>query len=507
MSHSVLVVARNLRGRDTRCSSSRIFKTDYHHFRIAAKMRKHPISVKHYTTNTTTVSGYDSKSAMLTENNIGTRGAIAPVNNSIVPSLIPAELDDLLRSNLARNHLFTLGTDLIKLDLYQKFGHMTSVTGGGFIKTLVHNLSTFVREEFEPDRSTETGKRLRELVYLTSNLELYNQDICKGKETGILNTHNISDFKWFFIAAGYMLVTSSKAKIVEFTEALAEIYARARKYENFLSNPENERQNERQELLDILGDYYNNVEIDESLFHNGPKYISMYYDGDYKVKLPALPAIKDKKLLAKALIHKELYRAFLAPDHPIAKRLTILGYTDLNFRNYMVFRYDLSFLDGLGDFFLERESTNLMYKFKKMAPYNNDFTFGNRTYNMLKRILATNTLLSRLAAAYNLPFAVKDANIRRCLNDYIEKYDEWATTATEIEDGGIPEDIRYEQEFIADYFEAYVGALFLDNPDVAQAYVSELYMNILLLIGDKYKGRDFYYKYGDWCTDIIGRKI
>ncbi|KAG7195072.1 uncharacterized protein KQ657_004186 [Scheffersomyces spartinae] len=464
-------------------------------------MRKHHTKARHYSS-----PGFRRPTTMSDNDNV--INSNAPIPNTIVPSLIPAKLDDLLRSNFSRNHLFNLGTDLIKLDLYQKFGHMTSVTGGGFIKTLVHSLSTFVKEEFEPDRTSEAGNRLRELVYLTSNLDLYNEDLRRGEETGILNTHNISDFKWFFIAAGYMLVTSSKAKIVQFTESLAEIYAKARKYENLLTNPENQLQNEQQELLDILNDYYETVEVDESLIHNGPKHITMYYDGDYKVKLPELPTIRNKQLLVKALIHKELYRAFLTPNHPIATKLKHIGYTDLNYRNYMVFRYDLSFLDGLGDFFLEREATNLMYKFKNMAPYNNDVSFGNRTYNMLKRILATNTLLSRLAAAYNLPFALKDTVVHTFLQTYIEKYDHWSTTATQIDEGGIPDDIRYEQEFIADYFEAYVGAVFLEDPDKAQLYVNELYMNILLLIGDKYKERDpCLYKYGNWCTDIIGRKI
>lgn len=62
----------------------------------------------------------------------------------------------------------------------------------------------------------------------------------------------------------------------------------------------------------------------------------------------------------------------------------------------------------------------------------------------------------------------------------------------------------YEEEFLGDYFESYVGALFLEQPAVATKFVGEIYHSVLNLI-TKTLPPDV--SYDIWTTSIIGRSL
>ena len=75
-------------------------------------------------------------------------------------------------------------------------------------------------------------------------------------------------------------------------------------------------------------------------------------------------------------------------------------------------------------------------------------------------------------------------------------------------------EIVCEEEFIADYFEQFVGALYLEKPTVAIAWLNDVFERILHLITDDYKivfGKNsrlqVRYDYKAWSIDVIGRFI
>lgn len=420
--------------------------------------------------------------------------------------LIPSQLDSLLGTSWIRHHLYILGLDIVKLQLYQKFSHLLTVGGGGIIKTVVFDLSSFIKRELKPnDMNSNTAQQLRDLVYFGSNSN--NPPKEGGSESPeISNRHSISDFRWFFIAVGYMIVFQSENNIEDITDKIVNIYINSNN-NRILEDYNRQDDASNSKILELAKEYYENVPINRAkLYGNEPKYITMFETKDYRISLPPLPEIHNKELLAKSLMHKELYRGLLDPKHPFSKELKFRNII-LDQKAYNIMKYDLSFLDGLGDFYLARESSNLLYKYRRYPNDNPLHQFGRKSYNLLRTILATNTLLSELALAYNLHQGLDDVIVFRLLRkSYVPHLNQWKNSNSEFDNKDAR---RYEQEFIADYFEQYVGALFLEQPEVAQTWISEIYENILLLISDVNKSTGAFkiYDYNAWSADVIGRSL
>lgn len=116
-------------------------------------------------------------------------------------------------------------------------------------------------------------------------------------------------------------------------------------------------------------------------------------------------------------------------------------------------------------------------------------------------------MLSELALAYNLHKGLDDVVVFKLLRkSYVPHLNQWKNSNSKFDN----DEVRgYEQEFIADYFEQYVGALFLEQPEVAQGWITEIYENILLLISDVQvsAGTSRNYDYNAWSVDVIGRSL
>lgn len=419
--------------------------------------------------------------------------------------LIPTKLDNLLSTSWIRHHLYTLGYDIVKLQLYQKFSHLLTAGGGGIIKTVVFDLSAFIKRELKPnDMQSTTAQQLRDLVYFGSNSNYYLANTT-NEEQKIYNRQSISDFRWFFIAVGYMIVSQSDNNIDDITDKIINIYINSNN--NRILEDATRRENDiNLKVLELAKEYYQSVPINhEKLYGNEPKYITMFETKNYRINLPPLPKIHNRELLAKSLMHKELYRGLLDPKHQFSKELKQRN-INLDKGAYNIIKYDLSFLDGLGDFYLARESSNLLYKYRGL-PNDNPGQFGRKSYNLLRTILATNTLLSELALAYNLHQGLDDVIVFKLLRkSYVPNLNQWKNSNPNFDNDDAR---RYEQEFIADYFEQYVGALFLESPDIAQKWIAEIYENVLLLISDVHRptGQLKNYNYSAWSADVIGRSL
>lgn len=402
---------------------------------------------------------------------------IATMTDNAVPT-------EMLLSAWLRHHLFILGFDKIKLHAYQKFSSLLSQGGGGVIKNVVFDMSLFVKKEWA------SGLEL---------LEHVAADLALG--------HNMTDFKWFYISVGYMMLTEPEFKVDSLTNKVVDFYLQLGGSHLLLNTPIGRTE---KLILKLAVKYYKSVKIDYRTLYDPnlhPRFIRVG-DSDCTIQLPALPKIHSKHLLAKALLHKELYRGVFLPEHEFCQSLMAQNISvDRSALN--VIRYDLSFLDGLGDFFLATESSKFLYKFRLLEPYSEDASFGKKTYNLLKTILATNTLLLRLAVAYNLHSALQDEIVSAMLRESYIPY----IASNRVSENGLV--MKYEEEFVADYFEQYVGALYLEQPQVAKEWINVLFERILFLISDSYrvvhrrKKRllSCHYDYRAWSVDVIGRSI
>lgn len=420
--------------------------------------------------------------------------------------LATPHLEVLLSSSWVRHHLYILGYDIVKLNLYQKFSHLLSVGGGGFIKNVVFDLSAFIKRELaaEPGAGT-SAQQLIDLMDLGPKLALQATEAQNPKHTQVFSRYRIPAFRWFFILVGYMLMHRPDSEFHDLTDRIVDIYMQLTQNE-LVSAPQTGSRLEDAALIAVCNHYFDTVEVDYDLLFSSSKdfHITMHLN-DYKIELPPLPRVRDKRLLLKALMHKELVGALLQPQNAFLKEIAAQKLA-FDRSSCNIIKYDLSFLDGLGDFYLARESSNLLYKLRCMQPFLEDDSFGRKTYNLLRTILATNTLLSKIAVAYNLHRGLKDQMVMDELNsEYISHVDEW-------NDPHVNKDVvKYEQEFVADYFEQYVGALFLDQPEVAQDWITEIYENILFLISTTHrvtcKSLAIKYNYRAWSIDVIGRSI
>lgn len=403
-------------------------------------------------------------------------------------------IENYLTRSWLRQHLYYLGFDLIRLHSYQKLSKSIGTNSGGMIKSLVSDISTFINRELgEYNSSTAASNELKDLMYC------YGNDVISD-----FTPHNISPCRLFFMFAGYMMLNQSSAEQLDkFTDRLVSIYLSSNNFN--LTNRTDAFSNK---VVTLNNEYFNNCQINyDVLYNNSPKSINLFITKHIKIDLPPLPKIYNKKLLAKSLVHKELYRAFIHPDHPFNKILISNGIEPKE--TSQILRNDLSFFDGLGDYYLAHESSNLLYQFKNSAPYKDETSFGRKSYTLLKTILATNTLLSRLALAYNLHEGLNDPIVRRFFkDDYVPLLEQWCDSefiATEEY-----KDFRYEQEYVADYFEQYVGTLFLEQPNVCQKWINKIYENILFSISNEHKVPSkvlVQYDYNSWGVDVIGRRL
>lgn len=392
-----------------------------------------------------------------------------------------------LTSSWYKHHLFLLGLDKIKLCVYQKLSHFHTQVGGGAIKSVVSDLVLFAK--------TECVSHPKILEHVGGSVELSS---CRQNNRKL-------DVRSFYVQVAYKLLTEDESKVDTLADALLELYLELRGHKLTLNAPVNAQE---KQILRLAAKYYKSSSINYRLLYDHKSYPRTIdiADQSLTIHLPPLPQIKSKHLLAKALMHKELYRAVFLPDHDFYKTL-VSNNVSIDRLALNVIRYDLLVLDGLGDLFLAGESSEFLYKFRHLDPYSADDTFGKKTYNLLRTILATNTLLSRLAVAYNLHSALDDDIVCEMLE---HEYIPYMAGHRDIEPPTCQ--ARYEEEFIADYFEQYVGALYLEQPVVAKAWINQLFEQILFSITDSYRIKHrkrslVQYDYRAWGVDVIGRPL
>lgn len=257
--------------------------------------------------------------------------------------------------------------------------------------------------------------------------------------------------------------------------------------------------------LEVTSNYYNSAKINyRSLYDSllNRRQVSIG-DGKY-ITVPPLPQVKSKNLLARTLLHKELYLALLLPGHQVHANLIYNG-IPVDTETLKVVRYQLLFLDGLGDYLIAKEASAFLFKFRVLEPYSADESFGRKTYQSLRAFLGTNALLLRLALVYNLLIALEDLVV----NDLLHK--SYVPTLLSGNYAKRTAEVAYEEEFAADYFEQYVGALYLENPEHTKDWLSALFERILCLISDDHRigklQKHFRYNYKAWTVDMIGRSI
>lgn len=394
---------------------------------------------------------------------------------------------DVIQSAWFKTHLSMLGVDNIKLYAYQKLSALSRTSGGGFLKQTVEQLTNFAKEEW--------SSKDHLVKHVQSDLEKYNF---------FSSTLNL---KLFYMAVGLLsfMEHGQENRVQVLTNELVDAYLMRGGTKLSLTQPSTLEKR----VLKVASDYYKSVKIDYRNLYDpllNSRWVSIG-DGAAGITVPPLPQVKSKHLLARALLHKELYLALLLPEHQVHAKLVEKG-IPINAETLKVVRYDLLFLDGLGDYLIATEASAFLYKFRSMQPYNKDDTFGKKTYHSLRRILGTNTLLLRLALVYNLPTTLEDPVVNKLLH---ESYIPNLTLGNHVERTA---EIVYQEEFAADFFEQYVGALYLENPMAAKAWLNDLFERILYLISDEYKipqrrksKHQVRYDYRAWSVDVIGRSV
>lgn len=400
-------------------------------------------------------------------------------NKPMVP--ISPPLDPGTLGGWYKHHLSMLAVDKLKLHIYQKLFSLPSQFDSGFIKCVVSDLVSFGQ--------TACVSHPRVLEHVG----------------GALKSRHKLDVRAFYVQVAYMMFKEPESKIEQLADSMLELYLELRDYKLTMSDLASPQE---KVILRLATKYYKSCNINYRLMYDHKSYPRNIHmaDESLTISLPPLPQIKSKHLLAKALMHKELYRAVFLEEHEFHKSLVAKN-INVDRLALNVIRYDLSFLDGLGDLFLAGESSEFLYKFRHLEPYSSDETFGKKTYNLLRTVLATNTLLSKLAIAYNLHVALDDSIVRNVLE---QEYIPYTAGQRDIEPPY--EQARYEEEFIADYFEQYVGALYLEQPLVAKQWINQLFEQILFSISDSYKikqrkKKDIKFDYRAWGMDVVGRSL
>lgn len=443
---------------------------------------------------------------LLPSTTIGVRTLITYRNYSIsgmareVDHLVPSNSAHLMKSGWHKRYLYSLGKDSLRLAVYQKLYELLPETGGSTLKGVVFDMLNFVKNELADHGSGSRADEFRQILYFGSNLD----------ETHA--SHTVPLFKWFFIAVGMAVVSKKDPNLLDnLIEKMIEFYMGSFNLQH--NSPRITTLPTK--ILSTMDWYYESVPVDlDLLYSNAPKSLRLELKGiDTTIPLPALPQLKDRSLLVKALIHKELANSFILPQHPLSSIFSYEG-IPLDKSTVNIVRHDLSFLDGLGDFFVCNETTELVYRLKSSSQL---CGYGMPTYKSIKTVFSTNAFFSRLALAYKLPFAIGDSVAKdMLLESYLSGFDRLnqplnldklvcynETTAN----------AKYEQELLADYFEQYIGALFQEDPTLTQKWLAEIYDSILLLVppalminGKRYQHLEVY-KYNDWCVDVIGKAL
>lgn len=385
------------------------------------------------------------------------------------------QADFLDASAWYRHHLYLLGYDKLKLDMYKKFLSLQAWSNGAGVKNLVHDLARFIKQD-----CTKHPELMQHITSLAPE---------RPKKPS----------KWLYICVAQMILSDADHEIDLLSDTILELYIQLRGDSLSLESKVDQK---HQKVLRLAKKYYKSSVIDYRSLYDHTLYPRkmLISEKGISISLPPLPQIRSKSLLAKSLIHKELYRGLMAPRHNFYGQLKAVGLSE-DPQVPKILRHDLLLLDGFGDFFLSMESSEFLCKFKRLYPYTDDNTFGKKTYYLLRTILATNSLLLRLALAYGLPFALKDPYVLNLLRrSYIPRTLGYTSKHEEA----------FEEEFLADYFEQYVGALYLEDPETAKIWINELFGRICSLIADYYhipnrKCQTFDYK--SWSADVIGRAI
>lgn len=402
-----------------------------------------------------------------------------------MPALALNISPEVIHSPWFKTYLSLLGIENIRLYAYQELGALSLTYGGGFLKQTVEQLTSFAKKDWI---------HKDELIYhVLTDFDHHNF---------FSFTH---DKKLFYVAVGLLsFVEHGKDNHVKaLTHELVESYLSCASIPLSVEAPSTlERR-----VLKAASEYYKSVKINyRSLYDPLANLRWVAIGDDAGITVPPLPQVLSKHLLARALLHKELYLALSLPEHQVHANLHSRG-IPVNAETLKVIRHELLFLDGLGDYFIGKEASAFLYKFRMLKPYSNDETFGRKTYHSLRRILRTNTLLSRLTLVYNLHTALEDPVVNNLLK---KNYISLVHTGNYL----YQKEIVCEEEFIADYFEQFVGALYLEKPTVAIAWLNDVFERILHLITDDYKivfGKNsrlqVRYDYKAWSIDVIGRFI
>ncbi|EER33735.1 conserved hypothetical protein [Candida tropicalis MYA-3404] len=409
--------------------------------------------------------------------------------NSKHSILIPSPLNNLLHSDKQiKYHFYSLGGDFIRLASYHRFKHLFRVGGGSLVKEVVFDLSTFLKRELNDSNST-THQQLKD--FLTSN-----ETILKKEESMILCDHHFGLKNWLYIIFGYMLQTYTEEEVDNCLDRIIEMYLDARKNRISPNDIRIIRDEKDNYILKTFEDFITNVPIrNDLLYETKERYVIFKQTKDHKIYLPDLPRIQNKQLLVKALMHKEFYRILLDPNHEFAKKMMLKNY-DLEFNDYGLVRKEISFLDGLGDLFLAQETSKLIYELCK-----NGIHVNSTTYQLLKMIFATNTLMSKLTKAYNLFQGLDDPLINiRISNEWLP----YTTLGKMLEYRDAEETRIYEEEFLGDFFESYMAALLLEQPEVAKSFIREIYQRLSQVITETLPPDVTYQK---WTIGILGRNI
>lgn len=403
---------------------------------------------------------------------------------------LPHHFSTLLKIPWVRTHMFHHGCELFKLETYRKMQSTLMNGGGGQIKNTIHDLIPFIRRESQ--ENSVTGQQLQQFLNLMAQ-EIRVATLSAGQPMTTFN-QKLPLYRWIFILISYISSVDIGLDVRFFVDRLLQIYIDANSQRvnlipRIITDPI------EFEVLEMLRDYIDCVKVNyEQLFGTTKRTIVMTPTLREPIDLPSLPPIHDKNLLIRGLMHRETYRALLRSHHPFGNRLLELGY-GLDPRNYNVLKFEFSFFDGMGDFFLAHEALVLLYELYDKSRLSE---MRCHLYHMLRLILGTNTLLAKLAFAYGLHQGILDDELNGVIRkEYIPTYGSMSSKQNDDER-------VYQEEFLGDYFEAYVGALFWEQPKVAAEFVRAIYHNVLEAI-TKQLPPDI--SYSHWTWNVIGRSL
>lgn len=453
-----------------------------------------------------------------------TSSRLGQVNTSTVIELpIPNDFYHLLDCSSKRRNLCNLGTHSLKFYIYQKLSTLLPTKSGSILKVIVEDALNYVKKEFAHDLQTSDSiDEYTELIYFGSNislnLHLFGQQKLKFKASPELTLEfeinkislnprggHLHNFKWLLTAIGFLIVRDDeKLRIDALIDKIVDYYLKRNK-EAIDKIPDTL---EIQHIMHLMNDYYDTAPVNKELLYGN--LAKLHLETINKtIDLPPLPQIKDKNLLTKALLHKDMSLALLHRNHPMSKSLTETKKMISNKSFYKAIQHSLSFLDGFGDLFIGKEINDWFYKVRtgsaEIDPY---FKQNLSHFGLLYRVMVSNSLFSRLAVAYKLHLGLDDDLVRNQFDERLTLFSALAFNNSPNNSnvyGFYDSGVKFEQEILGDYFEQYVGALSIENPQLASEWINEVFLAILRLAPNRFNHS--HYTYHDWCVDIIDRYI